>query len=284
MAQLPVRGTIQAAANDLFANKILAVRLYAAMLAATTIAEIPSLFLPNRPFLGLLPWPASILVSAWAATRWADWITTREASPQLPPNRYWSTVRAMLKYYIVLSVAFGSGVTLELVGASISPLSPAVGSVAILLGLVVDIATIWAAVRLSLVPSRAALGEGASIGDTWRITKDHFWRLFGLEFLTSIISMLGSLPTLVLVILLAGPAIHHGWIPPTGPLTMDAFAQWFALPSVRTLTLLTSIVASPFAGAAFFIFAGSLIRAARLVDPTRTVVDVTNPWHIAQTR
>ena len=280
MAQLPVWNTIRAAAGDVAANKASAAGIYAIFLAVTVLANLPVMLLPGAKLLNLLPLLLGIGASAWLAERWAEFVVLRAIGATLGPNRFWPTLRALLKYYIIVGVGWLSAWILVVFSGVLMRLSPVVGLLGATLALAIELVTLIAAVRLSLVPARAAIGEGTSLGAGWKITKGSFWRLVGLGCLIVLAALLVDVVMLGVTWGIAGLAVHLGRLVPPPQLTVLGIAQWLQLPGPKLITLLSSIVVSPLSAAFLFLVLGSLIRAALLLGPEQVQAEQSNPWHV----
>jgi len=298
MARFPVFGSIGAAIDDLLTNKIFAAKTYGVVLAANVVISIPSLLLvrpiipgamPDRALivpailLGLISAVVNIGTMTWMFVRWSGLVVERVTGAPPPPRRFWATIRAFLKLFVVMVLAYLSLVIAVMFLALLGRILPVMKSVGGVLMLCALLAVIWVGIRLILVPARAGIGEGTSIEACWRATKGCFWRLFGLGILNEFVLLASFAVVGILFAIVASIAFRVGWI--TGPGSgahMRAWLDWYSRATqqrgMRMLLLLVSILSAPVIASAYFIVIGAYARVAIALRLKLAVVVAGDPW------
>lgn len=276
--KLEIWPTLRAAAGDLAANKALAIRIYAVYIAVAIITSFPSFLWPSMPFTGLLPSFAVVVMQAWMLVCWTEWVIPRARGGAAPPFLFWPALQALVKLYALLFLLAFAGILLDIEAISLAHLSAAVSGAAAVLALFFFAADLVLAVRLTLVPARAAIGEGTSLKAAWRASKENFWRLFGIDALLCATTLISGIAALAIFSFIAVYAVHEGWIAPPADMTPPSIANWIREPPVRLLLLAGSLVMAPVNGAIFFLFSGTLIRAAVPGGAAQVLAPDHNPW------
>ena len=245
-------------------------------------------------FLSLMPALISMFVMAWVNMQWADWVASRTERGELHDGRYWTSFLTLLKYWAIVIALLGTGVALMQSGEHSSvPVSmligahqqvillpettrqaalaalmrtSAAGGPAKVLGFLVSLLGIWAMVRLLLLPARGAIGEGASLVAYWQSTRGFFWSLLRLMLVFAGLFLFGAMLSGVLFAMIAFVAVDAGWIAAPLSLTPAGLSQWMGLPTTQALSMVRSVLFAPVSGTVFFIFIGSIMRAALLLQ------------------
>ncbi|CAN5428847.1 hypothetical protein BH10PSE14_BH10PSE14_42080 [soil metagenome] len=124
-------------------------------------------------------------------------------------------------------------------------------------------ALIFLMVRLSLVSALTVSRRKIIIGESWRLTRGHFWRLFGAYFVLGV--MLLVLYMVVLAITVgpaAGQAFSHGF----SPQAMQAFSQLQMqrqLGGLSLVTILSAVGNGLLVGLSYAIWGGAAATAAQ---------------------
>lgn len=277
--QLPVMGVVRAAAADVLANKPLAAKIYLVYLASLLVENVPMLLFPDRVPVVIAGGIVAVLVWAWILAAWAVWVVTRATGNAPPGNCFGATLVALLKNGVVLMLAFIGTVMLLVFGAVLAKGSPMVGAAVGVVGMLAAAATFWAAMRLCLVPARAAIGEGTSLAAGWKITKNEVWRLVEINLVLFGLMMVSVVVFYIIVVVLAAIAVPMHLLAMPAAMTTEALAQWSALPAVRVIYIVAEFVGAPVMGFVQYVTMGATMHAAMLLR-SGEVVPVThdNPW------
>lgn len=153
---------------------------------------------------------------------------------------------AVLVYGFAVSLA--SGLVLAVLASLAGPAGPSV--LAVLAPVVLTIAFLYPAVRLSLAPAMTFADGRISLLRSWPLTQGRFWPLLGTYLVTAMLALvvlvLGSVVTLMAVRIADGGAIHPALAP--ADLLRPAGAVDFLLGSL-VYALLGAIIAAPGASA-----------------------------------
>jgi len=243
-------------------------------------------------FFTLLPWLVSTFVLAWVNMQWADWVASRSDRGALSDGRFWPSFMSLLKYWAVVFVILGVALALGEVGehhtgtvrfvinaqkqAILLPQDSHLATVTAdrtrasvlgsILGILVFLLGLWTMIRLLLLPARGAIGEGTSIAACWHATRGTFWSLFRLTLVNGAIFLLGLALSAAASAAIGYVAVDLGWVAAPASLSLAGIEQWIRLPQNHTLSLVRSVLIAPITGTVFFIFTGSIIRAALLLQ------------------
>jgi hypothetical protein len=293
MTAFRIWASLGEAFEDVLANKLYAAQTYAAILAFSLVFGAASLFfttpdpaamrqaLPKLLLFDMIGFAAMILIYGWVLTRWAGLAEQCATSREPEPHRYWPVVRAMLKLVIALGLLFTAVFMVMVFGAILGKLSRVMGLVGAGVMLLAILAWIWIFTRLSVLPFRAAIGDGTSLGDCWRATKGAFWRLFGLYWAAILLLLLNALVVGIIVFILAAAAIHIGLIDPITDTSPLGIGRWYrtAVTSgigLRGTILIAAVIAAPVTASVYLTIYGAYTRAALALRASANALP--NPW------
>jgi len=238
-------------------------------------------------FATVLPVLLNSFVLAWVYMQWADWVASRTARGSLDRGRYWPSFWALVKYWLVIFAIFaaarllaapaqphtisifmthGRVVLLPDTGKRALVAAQAGGGAGAFLGILVDLLGFWMMVRLLLLPARGAIGEDSSIAACWRSTRGTVWSLLSLMLVMSGIAIFAGLICAAVFVVMAYVAVSVGWVAAPASLNLPAILPWLATPAMQKLYLARTILIAPVTGTVFFIFTGSIVRAALLIE------------------
>lgn len=153
------------------------------------------------------------------------------------------------------------GIAAVALGALLSLLVGGSGFLAFLPSLALFCLLVFLLVRLSLVSTLTIYRRKIVIGESWSLTKGHFWRLFGAYFVLFV--MLFVLYVIIMVLTVGpifGPIFSQGF----SAQSMQAMSQMQSqLGGVTVMTVISGIAGGLLAGASYAVWAGAAATATQ---------------------
>ena len=282
MSPVSIWNTMRLASKDVCAAKSRAALIWSVGLAASLLAAAPGLFGAKYAWLTILLQVATIIVTGWVWARWAAVVIEHVGGATAAGNHAWPTAQALVKYYLLLLLALTAAGMLMLFASIFAKLSVAIATGLVLAGLVAMGATLWMAVRLSLMPALAAIGQGDTVRQAWQISRGMGWVLWRQAIVAfGLMALVGSL---ILALSMAAAmmtmATHAGMIPPLTPASMHTGMRlWTQNPLFVRLLMAVEILMMPLSGWAYLTIIGAYVRLAlSQTDASAAVSLAVNPW------
>jgi hypothetical protein len=214
---------------------------------------------PPSPHIGAMFLPSvfwlAILTMLWAAAFRAVFF---------PGERRFAYLRLGMDELRLLGTALvlfvGGYLAAIIVGALLAVIGYAIaGAVpAVILGLIVVCAAVWAAIRVSPAGALTILERKVVIGGAWRLTRGAFWRLFGAYMLLTIafIVVYGVIFTAQM-----GPILSD-MAHPTDPEAAARVAQWQMSRAHFSIRMIVTALVTGLLGGFSFAFQAGMIGVA----------------------
>ncbi|MEM1302700.1 MAG: hypothetical protein AAGH17_08970 [Pseudomonadota bacterium] len=176
----------------------------------------------------------SIIAGAWLAVVWHRFVLLEEYPANTVPAFDASLVfRYVGKLIVIFLVMMGVALAGALVMALIGAIVPFVGA---LLAAGLAVVLIWASIRLSVMLPAAAIGYSMPVSEAWAKTEATQWSIFGATMLIVLLSVLVSIPAILLAALMTGGEANAVSVP---SIVINVVFGWVL--TMLTVSLATTI-------------------------------------------
>jgi hypothetical protein len=208
---------------------------------------------------------ADLFAYSWLVHRWSRLVFRRVTGLEAGHSHFWLVAWAMLKLWILWGLA-GCGVMLVMAFAGVVlKFSSSMMLVSFVMATMAIWAWIWSMTRISILPFRAAIGEGMRTRDCWKVTKGKAWRLFALYWASAAMVMLITMAALLLLAAMVTIGLKEGWIPPVSSLSPQGLKDWYqnsTSAGLRRLMILAGLALTPLTAVVYLTICGAYTRAA----------------------
>ena len=272
MAGFKIWRSLSASFADVWQNPAAAVTAYLPFLLVAVFQQFDLIFYAPRGgsvAASLLVFVAFCAAFVWAVVRWAGTVmrSTKHAPARNPP--YWPVTQALIKLGAVLA-AFSMVV---FVGVALTPPSEHYSLYVDLWPCVlIWVLCLWPAVRYGLLPFRAAVGMGATMGECRHATRGYFWHLSRLVLATTLLSLAAA--SAITAIQLRGDLIaaHFGFIEPVHYISHPGLWTFQQVEAARgagghSVLIICQLITAPISGAVMLTCIGTFVRACLALQP-----------------